>query len=105
MSQPENEAGGLTRTLKDLFAGAAGGVAQVLLGEHGVCLIDIWKNLKMENIHLCNPGIFFFWSLCCFSFHSCFPHLNHNFNHIFDPNLFICGDEEYNRAVFMICQA
>ncbi len=26
------EAGGLQRTLKDLFAGAAGGVAQVLLG-------------------------------------------------------------------------
>lgn len=25
--------GGLVRTLKDLFAGAAGGVAQVLLGE------------------------------------------------------------------------
>ena len=29
----EIEAGGLTRTLKDLFAGAAGGIAQVLLGE------------------------------------------------------------------------
>lgn len=28
----EAEAGSLTRTLKDLFAGAAGGVAQVLLG-------------------------------------------------------------------------
>jgi solute carrier family 25 carnitine/acylcarnitine transporter 20/29 len=27
------EEGGLVRTLKDLFAGAAGGVAQVLLGE------------------------------------------------------------------------
>jgi hypothetical protein len=26
------EAGGLKRTLKDLFSGAAGGVAQVLLG-------------------------------------------------------------------------
>ena len=25
--------GGLTRTLKDLFAGAAGGIAQVLLGQ------------------------------------------------------------------------
>ena len=37
------EEGGLTRTLKDLFAGAAGGIAQVLLGQsvhedcHGVC--------------------------------------------------------------------
>jgi hypothetical protein len=29
----EMEKGGLVRTLKDLFAGAAGGVAQVLLGE------------------------------------------------------------------------
>lgn len=27
------EEGGLTRTLKDLFAGAAGGIAQVLLGQ------------------------------------------------------------------------
>jgi solute carrier family 25 (mitochondrial carnitine/acylcarnitine transporter), member 20/29 len=29
----EIEEGGLKRTLKDLFAGAAGGIAQVLLGE------------------------------------------------------------------------
>ena len=29
----EFEEGGLKRTLKDLFAGAAGGIAQVLLGE------------------------------------------------------------------------
>jgi len=29
----ELEEGGVTRTLKDLFAGAAGGIAQVLLGE------------------------------------------------------------------------
>ena len=29
---PEVEQSGLVRTLKDLFAGAAGGVAQVLLG-------------------------------------------------------------------------
>jgi hypothetical protein len=27
------EEGGLVRTVKDLFAGAAGGIAQVLLGE------------------------------------------------------------------------
>lgn len=31
----EVEEGGLKRTLKDLFAGAAGGIAQVLLGELG----------------------------------------------------------------------
>lgn len=29
----ELEEGGMARTLKDLFAGAAGGIAQVLLGE------------------------------------------------------------------------
>lgn len=29
----ELEEGGMVRTLKDLFAGAAGGIAQVLLGE------------------------------------------------------------------------
>lgn len=29
----EIESGGFVKTLKDLFAGAAGGVAQVLLGE------------------------------------------------------------------------
>ena len=32
----ELEEGGIKRTLKDLFAGAAGGIAQVLLGESGV---------------------------------------------------------------------
>lgn len=32
----EIEEGGLKRTLKDLFAGAAGGIAQVLLGELNV---------------------------------------------------------------------
>ncbi|KAI9680835.1 MAG: hypothetical protein M1817_004275 [Caeruleum heppii] len=57
MAQPEAEAGGLTRTLKDLFAGAAGGVAQVLLDIVKVrlqttseysnaleCAAKIWKN-------------------------------------------------------------
>ena len=33
MADAELEHGGFVRTLKDLFAGAAGGVAQVLLGE------------------------------------------------------------------------
>jgi hypothetical protein len=32
----ELDEGGAVRTLKDLFAGAAGGIAQVLLGEIGV---------------------------------------------------------------------
>ena len=34
MADVEVDAGGLKRTLKDLFAGAAGGVAQVLLGQY-----------------------------------------------------------------------
>lgn len=34
----ELDEGGVVRTLKDLFAGAAGGIAQVLLGEFGVQL-------------------------------------------------------------------
>lgn len=33
MADAEVDAGSLKRTLKDLFAGAAGGVAQVLLGQ------------------------------------------------------------------------
>jgi len=33
------DTGGLQRTLKDLFAGAAGGVAQVLLGENDSLLL------------------------------------------------------------------
>lgn len=32
MAEAEIETGGVKQTLKDLFAGAAGGVAQVLLG-------------------------------------------------------------------------
>ena len=31
--------GGMLRTLKDLFAGAAGGIAQVLLGEFRVLFL------------------------------------------------------------------
>ena len=37
MSTPEVDAGGFQRTLKDLFAGAAGGIAQVLLGQWHEC--------------------------------------------------------------------
>ncbi len=35
MAEAEAEASGLTRTLKDLFSGAMGGMAQVLLGSWG----------------------------------------------------------------------
>ena len=33
MADVDLDAGGLKQTLKDLFAGAAGGIAQVLLGQ------------------------------------------------------------------------
>lgn len=36
----ELEEGGLARTFKDLFAGAAGGMAQVLLGELGSLVVS-----------------------------------------------------------------
>jgi hypothetical protein len=37
----EMEEGGMMRTLKDLFAGAAGGIAQVLLGKFPVyCFVS-----------------------------------------------------------------
>lgn len=34
MAAPEKDEGSLVRSLKDLFAGAVGGVAQVLIGEY-----------------------------------------------------------------------
>jgi hypothetical protein len=40
----EGPDGGLARTLKDLFAGAAGGVAQVLLGMFGNFLAACREN-------------------------------------------------------------
>ena len=40
MSDTAPESGGLKRTLKDLFAGAAGGVAQVLLGKLESFLVE-----------------------------------------------------------------
>ncbi|TVY88662.1 Carrier protein YMC1, mitochondrial, partial [Lachnellula willkommii] len=57
----EIEEGGLKRTLKDLFAGAAGGIAQVLLGEFVLLLVlvncvfcfafvpELW-NLKDDRV-------------------------------------------------------
>jgi hypothetical protein len=38
-AEQELQAGGFVRTLKDLFAGAAGGVAQVLLGQFSMTSI------------------------------------------------------------------
>lgn len=53
------EEGGLTRTLKDLFAGAAGGIAQVLLGEFH---LSSWEFLLMSLISPFN-GFHPFWIL------------------------------------------
>lgn len=35
----ELEEGGMARTLKDLFSGAAGGIAQVLIGEFRIAFL------------------------------------------------------------------
>ena len=45
----EVEQGGLVRTLKDLFAGAAGGVAQVLIGM-GFRLVRLSTDLRDVGI-------------------------------------------------------
>ena len=43
------EVGGFQRTLKDLFAGAAGGIAQVLLGQWvSICLLWYIYNVLMS---------------------------------------------------------
>ena len=42
----ESDVGGLTRTLKDLFAGAAGGIAQVLLGVLELHLFELDRILS-----------------------------------------------------------
>ena len=48
----EIEEGGLKRTLKDLFAGAAGGIAQVLLGEFVDLIVDRVFCLCFELLNL-----------------------------------------------------
>lgn len=49
----EMEEGGMVRTLKDLFAGAAGGIAQVLLGKSIVFLRVIWVLSQSFNFNAC----------------------------------------------------
>ena len=50
MAEAELDAGGVNRTLKDLFAGAMGGIAQVLLGQYIyiilACLLRIRARLS-----------------------------------------------------------
>ncbi len=53
MADADLEAGGLKQTLKDLFAGAAGGVAQVLLGKS--------SSVYVSAIDLCSG----FWVIFC----------------------------------------
>ena len=45
----ELDEGGVTRTLKDLFAGAAGGIAQVLLGAFGAQSCFYFHNYPLST--------------------------------------------------------
>ena len=46
------EVGGFQRTLKDLFAGAAGGIAQVLLGQLvPICLLSYLQHIPLNIIN------------------------------------------------------
>lgn len=44
MGESDLDARGVERTLKDLFAGAVGGAAQVLLGQYNYNHVRYWKN-------------------------------------------------------------
>ena len=53
MGESQTETGGWERTAKDLFAGAAGGIAQVLLGPFSsilLCMIAICQSSVSEEI-------------------------------------------------------
>ena len=50
MADVQVDGGGLKRTLKDLFAGAAGGVAQVLLGQCFGVQLDLNCNIWLKKI-------------------------------------------------------
>jgi hypothetical protein len=52
------EEGGMVRTLKDLFAGAAGGIAQVLLGK----LVVVFLHFTHSNC----PIIVIYFQVYCF---------------------------------------
>lgn len=45
MAAPGEDEGSLVRTLKDLFAGAVGGVAQVLIGEDSILREELKQTL------------------------------------------------------------
>lgn len=52
MAVPEKNEGSLVRSLKDLFAGAVGGVAQVLIGEY-----SFDKGWKQTLILISRPAV------------------------------------------------
>lgn len=52
MAVPEKNEGSLVRSLKDLFAGAVGGVAQVLIGEY-----FFEKGWKQTLIPISRPAV------------------------------------------------
>lgn len=52
MAAPEENEGSLVRSLKDLFAGAVGGVAQVLIGEY-----FFEKGWKLTLILISRPAV------------------------------------------------
>lgn len=68
MSELDVETGGLKRTFKDLFAGAAGGVAQVLLGQYsGESGSYAWRrSLATESLQLRFFHCFLLWIPCYF---------------------------------------
>lgn len=51
----EMEEGGMLRTMKDLFAGAAGGIAQVLLGE---LIVPACKTWAITQSFVPNSGLY-----------------------------------------------
>jgi len=58
-AEQELQAGGFVRILKDLFAGAAGGVAQVLLGQFNMTSIFYLRLVYVlpQDLRLCSSFI------------------------------------------------
>lgn len=67
----EMEEGGMVRTLKDLFAGAAGGIAQVLLGGFGISLLRYSSGLIEISLSMVTCGRKKWGMKCCTVASSC----------------------------------
>ena len=52
----ELDEGGIKRTLKDLFAGAAGGVAQVLLGQSIIIVFVGYFSFVLDYLYFIMPS-------------------------------------------------